>query len=160
MDPRLPVLLNRPTGPSSYATHPCCSVEWHPTLSPVRNLARALGTNVATRLLVSCDSSNRSPVPRSAIAAWLSAAPACERALARGTAPPRVAAWMAAASLVSPVADSSCRHGPRLARSLPSALLTGAVFRSQICDPELVQCVLNVHCTNLFVFGKNYSNFN
>jgi hypothetical protein len=43
--------------------------------------------------------------------------------------------------------------------NLLAAACIQAVFRSQIWDPELVQCALNAHCTNSFVFDKNYPNF-
>jgi hypothetical protein len=33
------------------------------------------------------------------------------------------------------------------------------VFSSGIGSPELLQCALNAHCSNLFVFGKNCLNF-
>jgi hypothetical protein len=34
-----------------------------------------------------------------------------------------------------------------------------ALFRFGFGCPELLQCVLNVYCSNSFVFGKNYPNF-
>jgi hypothetical protein len=34
-----------------------------------------------------------------------------------------------------------------------------ALFRSGFRCPELLQCTLNVHCSNLFVFCKNCPNF-
>jgi hypothetical protein len=33
------------------------------------------------------------------------------------------------------------------------------VFRSPIWGTKSAQCALNAHCSNLFVFGKNYPNF-
>jgi hypothetical protein len=45
--------------------------------------------------------------------------------------------------------------------SVPAELhaSTWAVFRSPIWGAKSAQCVLNIHCSNSFVFSKNYLNF-
>jgi hypothetical protein len=62
---------------------------------------------------------------------------------------------------VRPLSPTPKKNFPPDVSALSNNLinLIKPVFSSQFGTPESAQCTFNAHCSNSFVFGKNYLNF-